>query len=149
MIKIILKNKKAFYDYFLDKKYIAGIQLFGNEVKSIRLKKVNLQNSYIKIENNEIFVFNMFVEKYEFCNKFDYDDKRKKKLLLNKREILQIKNKTQAKGLSVIPTKIISDRNLLKLEIYLAHGKKKYDKRLILKKKDDDLKIKKTLSYIY
>ncbi|WP_432729580.1 SsrA-binding protein ['Prunus avium' virescence phytoplasma] len=79
MIKIILNNKKAFYDYFLDKKYIAGIQLLGNEVKSIRLKKVNLQNAYIKIENNEIFVFNMFVEKYEFCNKFDYDDKRKKK----------------------------------------------------------------------
>lgn len=78
MIKIILNNKKAFYDYFLDKKYIAGIQLLGNEVKSIRLKKVNLQNSYIKIENNEIFVFNMFVEKYKFCNKFDYDDKRKK-----------------------------------------------------------------------
>ncbi|AYJ01314.1 SsrA-binding protein [Candidatus Phytoplasma ziziphi] len=148
MIKIILNNKKAFYDYFLDKKYIAGIQLLGNEVKSIRLKKVNLQNAYIKIENNEIFVFNMFVEKYEFCNKFDYDDKRKKKLLLNKREILQIKNKTQAKGLSIIPTKIISDRNLLKLEIYLARGKKKYDKRLILKKKDDDSKIKKTLSYI-
>ncbi|WAN63601.1 tmRNA-binding protein SmpB [Candidatus Phytoplasma rubi] len=149
MIKIILNNKKAFYDYFLDKKYIAGIQLLGNEVKSIRLKKVNLQNSYIKIESNEIFVFNMFVEKYEFCNKFDYDDKRKKKLLLNKREILQIKKTIQVKGLSVIPTKIISDRNLLKLEIYLARGKKKYDKRLILKKKDDDLKIKKTLSYIY
>ncbi|MDC9032216.1 SsrA-binding protein SmpB [Columbia Basin potato purple top phytoplasma] len=148
MIKIILTNKKAFYDYFLDKKYVAGIQLLGNEVKAIRLKKVNIDNAYINIENNEIFVFNMFIDKYISCNKFDHDEKRKKKLLLKKREILQIKSKIKIKGFSVVPVKIISERHLLKLEIYLAQGKKKFDKRSILKKKDDDLKIKKTLAYI-
>lgn len=148
MIKIILTNKKAFYDYFLDKKYVAGIQLLGNEVKAIRLKKVNIDNAYINIENNEIFVFNMFIDKYISCNNFDHDEKRKKKLLLKKREIFQIKSKIKIKGFSVVPVKIISERHLLKLEIYLARGKKKFDKRSILKKKDDDLKIKKTLAYI-
>ncbi|WP_341266827.1 SsrA-binding protein SmpB [Candidatus Phytoplasma fraxini] len=148
MIKTILINKKAFYDYFLEKKYVAGIKLLGNEVKAIRLKKVNLDNAYVNVENDEVFVFNMFIDKYVFCNTFDYDDKRKKKLLLKKREILQIKNKIQIKGLSVVPVKILSDRNLLKLEIYLVRGKKKYDKRAVLKKRDDDAKIKKTLSYL-
>ncbi|MDV3168171.1 MAG: SsrA-binding protein SmpB [Candidatus Phytoplasma stylosanthis] len=149
MIKTILTNKKAFYNYFLEKKYIAGIQLLGNEVKSIRLKKVNFDNSYINIENNEAFVFNMFIFKYDFSNKFDYEEKRKKKLLLKKKEILQIKNKIQIKDFSAIPVKIISDRNLLKLEIYLAKGKKKYDKRNLLKEKDDQLRIKKSLECIY
>ncbi|KND62485.1 SsrA-binding protein SmpB [Candidatus Phytoplasma phoenicium] len=145
MMKKIITNKKAFYDYFLEKKYLAGIQLLGNEVKSIRLGKVNLDNAYVHFKENELFVFNMTVFKYNFCNSFDYEEKRKKKLLLNKKEILQIKNKMQIKGFSIIPTKILIVRNLIKLEIYLAKGKKKYDKRFELKRKDDDLKIKKTL----
>ncbi|QTX03086.1 SsrA-binding protein [Candidatus Phytoplasma luffae] len=147
MIKTILANKKAFYDYFLDKKYIAGIKLLGNEVKSIRLKKVNFENSYVNFENNEIFVFNMLISKYNLCNSFDHDETRKKKLLLNKREILKIKGEIKKKGFSLIPVKIISVRNLLKLEIYLAKGKKKYDKRAVLKEKDDKIRIKKSLEY--
>ncbi|MFR0367789.1 SsrA-binding protein SmpB [Candidatus Phytoplasma palmae] len=144
MHKTIFKNKKVFYNYFLDKKYLSGIQLFGNEVKSIRLGKVNLEHSYIQIEGSEIFILNMFIEKYIFCNFFDFDEKRKKKLLLKKKEILQIKNNIQKKGFSVVPTKILSVRNLLKLEIYLAKGKKKYDKRMSLRKKEDERRIKKT-----
>ncbi|MEZ0180151.1 SsrA-binding protein SmpB ['Camptotheca acuminata' phytoplasma] len=148
MIKTILVNKKVSYDYFLEKKYVAGIQLLGNEVKSIRLKKVNFDNAYVNCENDEIFVYNMFISKYDFSNKFDFVENRKKKLLLKKREILQIKNKIKIKGLSVVPTKIISDRNLLKLEIYLVKGKKNYDKRVSLKKKDAVTRIKKDLENI-
>ncbi|MDV3167208.1 MAG: SsrA-binding protein SmpB [Vigna little leaf phytoplasma] len=144
MRKIII-NKKAIYDYFLEKKYLAGLQLLGNEVKSIRLGKVNLDNAYVHFEKDELFVVNMIVTKYNFCNNFDFEEKRLKKLLLNKREILQIKNKIKIKGFIVIPTKIISVRNLLKLEIYIAKGKKKYDKRLELKQKEDNLRIKKNL----
>ncbi|TVY12385.1 SsrA-binding protein SmpB [Candidatus Phytoplasma pini] len=147
MTKVIINSKKVFHDFFLEKKYLAGIQLLGNEVKSIRLGKVNLDNAYVHFEGTEIFVFNMFIDKYNSSNFVDYKEQRKRKLLLNKNEILQIKNKIQQKGLAVVPVKIVSVRRLLKLEIYLARGKKKYDKRLSLKQKDDELRVHKSLNY--
>ncbi|KAB8121739.1 MAG: SsrA-binding protein [Candidatus Phytoplasma cynodontis] len=145
-IKTILSNKKAFYNYLLDTKYIAGIKLLGNEVKSIRLGKVNLDNSYIKFNFDEVFIINMLISKYPFCNIFhNYNENRERKLLLNKREILQIKNKIQTKGFIVIPIRILIIKNLVKIEISLAKGKKKYDKRSLLKEKELDLKIKKMI----
>ncbi|WCA22653.1 SsrA-binding protein SmpB [Candidatus Phytoplasma oryzae] len=146
MKKTIITNKKVFYNFFLEKKYLAGIKLLGNEVKSIRLGKVNLDNSYIILENNEVFVLNMLVSKYPFINSFlKYDEKRKKKLLLRKKEILQIKNIIQNKGFVIIPIKVFIYNNLLKLEIALAKGKKKYDKRFSIKEKEVELRIKKMI----
>ncbi|MDV3157438.1 MAG: SsrA-binding protein SmpB [Candidatus Phytoplasma australasiaticum] len=145
----IIFNKKANYDYFLDKKYLAGIQLLGNEVKSIRLGQVHLDNSYVCIDNNELFVINMKITKYSCSNDFDYIDNRKKKLLLKKKEILQIKNKIKTHNLSIIPIKIFNQRNLFKLEIALARGKKKYDKRQDLKHKDELMYTKKILKEFF
>ncbi|KOR75391.1 SsrA-binding protein [Candidatus Phytoplasma pruni] len=147
MKKTVILNKKISYDYFLDKKYCAGIKLLGNEVKSIRLGKVNLDSSYIYFVGDELFVYNMKIAKYDFSNNFDFEENRKKKLLLKKQEILQIKSKIKLKNFSVIPIKLFLIKNLFKLEFALAQGKKKYDKRADLKKKDDNLRIKKTLKY--
>ncbi|EMR14607.1 MAG: SsrA-binding protein SmpB [Sweet potato little leaf phytoplasma] len=145
----VIFNKKANYDYFLDKKYSAGIQLLGNEVKSIRLGQVHLDNSYVCIDNNELFVINMKITKYSCSNDFDYIDNRKKKLLLKKKEILQIKNKIKTHNLAIIPIKIFNQRNLFKLEIALARGKKKYDKRQDLKNKDELMYTKKILKEFF
>ncbi|MDV3204509.1 MAG: SsrA-binding protein SmpB [Sweet potato little leaf phytoplasma] len=145
----VIFNKKANYDYFLDKKYSAGIQLLGNEVKSIRLGQVHLDNSYVCIDNNELFVINMKITKYSCSNNFDYIDNRKKKLLLKKKEILQIKNKIKTHNLAIIPIKIFNQRNLFKLEIALARGKKKYDKRQDLKNKDELMYTKKILKEFF
>ncbi|WBL31442.1 SsrA-binding protein SmpB [Candidatus Phytoplasma sacchari] len=146
MIKTIINNKKAIYNYFLEKKYVAGIKLLGYEVKSIRLGNVNLDNAYIKLYNNEIFILNMFVSKYHLINTFyKYDEKRNRKLLLKKTEIFQIKQKIQSKGFFVIPTKVFIYKNLIKLEIYLSKSKKKYDKRQTIKEKEIELKIKKMI----
>ncbi|KXT29129.1 ssrA-binding protein [Candidatus Phytoplasma oryzae] len=146
MIKTIITNKKIFYNYFLEKKYVAGIKLLGHEVKSIRLGKVTLDNAYIKIKNNEIFILNMLVSKYNLNNFFyDYDEKRPKKLLLKKKEILKINSQMKIKGFVVVPTKIFIYKNLLKLEIFLAKGKKRFDKKKVLKEKEIELKIKKMI----
>ncbi|MDV3163056.1 MAG: SsrA-binding protein [Candidatus Phytoplasma australasiaticum] len=111
----VIFNKKANYDYFLDKKYSAGIQLLGNEVKSIRLGQVHLDNSYVCIDNNELFVINMKITKYSCSNDFDHIDNRKKKLLLKKKEILKIKNKIKKHNLQIIQIKIYIQRNFFKL----------------------------------
>ncbi|MDV3143666.1 MAG: SsrA-binding protein SmpB [Candidatus Phytoplasma australasiaticum] len=145
----VIFNKKANYDYFLDKKYSAGIQLLGNEVKSIRLGQVHLDNSYVCIDNNELFVINMKITKYSCSNDFDHIDNRKKKLLLKKKEILQIKNKIKTHNLAIIPIKIFNQHNLFKLEIALARGKKKYDKRQDLKNKDELMYTKKILKEFF
>ncbi|MDO8167948.1 SsrA-binding protein SmpB [Candidatus Phytoplasma melaleucae] len=148
MMKNIIINKKVSYEYFLYKKYLAGVKLLGNEVKSIRLGQVNLDNSYVYFEGNELFIFNMRINKYNFSHFFNYEENRKKKLLLHKKEILQIKSQIQIKKMIVVLLRVFSDRNLLKLEIALARAKNKYDRRYELKKKDDELKIKKALKNI-
>ncbi|CCP88247.1 SsrA-binding protein SmpB [Candidatus Phytoplasma solani] len=145
-MKTIVTNKKALYDYFLEKKkYHAGIQLLGSEVKSIRLGKTNFNNAYAYIKNEEIFIVNMVILKYPFSRSLDYDENRTKKLLLQKQEIIQINNKIKTQSLSIIPLKLYFDKNLVKIEIALAKGKKKYDKRNSLKEKEANLSIQKTL----
>ncbi|WP_349401824.1 tmRNA-binding protein SmpB [Candidatus Phytoplasma solani] len=145
-MKTIITNKKAFYDFFLEKKkYHAGIKLLGSEVKSIRLGKISLNNAYVCVKNEEIFVVNMVVLKYPFSCSLQYDEKRIKKLLLQKKEILQIQNKIKTQGFLVIPLKVYFEKNLVKVEIVLGKGKKKYDKRNRLKEKEANLSIQQTL----
>ncbi|CAM11937.1 SsrA-binding protein [Candidatus Phytoplasma australiense] len=149
IMKTIATNKKAVFDFFLEKKkYHAGIKLLGNEVKSIRLGKISLNNSYAYIKNNEIFIVNLSILKYPFSCCMQYDENRTKKLLLRKQEIIQIQNKIKTQGFSVIPLKVYFEKNLVKVEIVLAKGKKKYDKRNSLKEKAAQLSIQKNLKKI-
>jgi SsrA-binding protein len=134
---INIKNKKASFEYHFIDKYVAGIVLQGSEIKSIRMGKVSLQDSYCTFLNNELFVMGMHIAPYVFARNFNYEAKRDRKLLLNKRELKKLLTKNKEKGLTIIPVRIfINDKGLAKLEIALAKGKKVYDKREDIKARD-------------
>ncbi|MFU0801358.1 MAG: SsrA-binding protein SmpB [Xylanivirga thermophila] len=135
-IKIIAQNKKARHDYFIDDTYEAGIVLTGTEVKSIRLGKVNLKDSYAEIRDGEVFVQNMHISPYDKGNIFNTDPLRSRKLLLNRREINKLLGYLQEKGYTLIPLKIYLKNGLVKLELAAARGKKLYDKRADIAKRD-------------
>jgi len=135
-MKIIAQNKKAYHDYFIEENYEAGIQLFGSEIKSIRQGKVNLSDSYVTFKNNEAYVLNMHISKYDYSNIFNHEETRTRKLLLHKNEIIKLFTKTKLQGYAVIPLKVYLKDGLCKVEIGLAKGKKDYDKRQTLKEKD-------------
>lgn len=140
---MIIKNKKAAHEYFLLEQFIAGIVLVGTEIKSIRLGKVSLVDSYCSFNGKELFLNNAHIAEYEFGNQFNHDPKRTRKLLLTKRELKKLKSKTQEKGLTIIPVTMYIDKNgYCKLSIYLAKGKKLYDRREDLKKKDSKKEMK-------
>ena len=129
-IKVVAQNRKARHDYFIEETYEAGIVLSGTEVKSIRLGKVNINDSYAGISGGEVFVHNMHISPYEKGNIFNRDPVRSRKLLLHKREINKLIGYTQQKGLTLIPLKVyINNRGLVKIELAVARGKKLYDKR--------------------
>ena len=133
---IQIKNKKAYFEYIIHEKYIAGIVLHGTEIKSIRAGKASIVESYCTVQNGEIFVRNMTIAEYDYGTYNNHDPKRDRKLLLNKREIKKIGNKTKESGLTIIPLLLfISPEGYAKLEIALAKGKKMYDKRESLKEK--------------
>jgi len=135
-VKII--NKKAKYEYILNDSYVSGIVLTGSEIKSIRNSKVSIRESFCKFTNDELFIINMNIEKYEFSNNDAYNPKRSRKLLLNKKELEKLKKSVQQKGSSIIPYKIfINEKGLAKLEIFTATGKKLFDKRASIKDKDN------------
>lgn len=135
--KISIKNKKAFHEYFISDKIVAGIQLTGTEIKSIRAGKVSLAESYCTFKGMELFVINMHITEYQYGTYNNHDPKRDRKLLLNKRELKKLSIKVKEKGFTVIPVFLfINDKGLAKLEIGLAKGKKLYDKRETLKAKD-------------
>jgi len=135
-VKII--NKKAKYEYILNDSYVSGIVLTGSEIKSIRNSKVSIRESFCKFTNDELFIINMNIEKYEFSNNDAYNPKRPRKLLLNKKELEKLKKSVQQKGSSIIPYKIfINEKGLAKLEIFTAIGKKLFDKRASIKDKDN------------
>jgi SsrA-binding protein len=135
--KINIKNKKASFEYHFIDKYIAGIVLQGSEIKSIRLGKVNLQDSYCTFENDELYVKEMHISPYVLARNYNHEAKRDRKLLLNKRELKKLLTKNKEKGLTIIPIRIfLSDNGLAKLEIALAKGKKIYDKREDIKARD-------------
>ena len=134
--KLLANNKKAYFDYFIEDKWEAGISLFGTEVKSIRMGKVSIKESYIKIENGEVFVYNMHVSPYEKGNFFNRDPIRVKKLLLHRAEINKITGKIAEKGYTLVPLQVYLKDGLIKVEVGLAKGKKLYDKRDSIAKKD-------------
>ena len=135
-IKLVANNKKAYFDYFIEDKYEAGIALHGTEVKSIRMGKCSIKESYIKIEDGEVFIYGMHVSPYEKGNIFNKDPMRIKKLLMHKYEINKLNGKLQQKGLTLVPLQVYLKGGLVKVEVGLARGKKLYDKRESLAKKD-------------
>lgn len=138
-----IKNKKAYYNYIISDEYEAGIALVGTEIKSIRKGSVNISDSYIRIKNNEAYIINMFVEKYDSGSIFNHETNRERKLLLRKREILKIKEKVVKEGYTLIPLKIYIKNNVAKVLIALAKGKKMYDKREDIKKRDLEREVNK------
>lgn len=134
---IVIKNKKASHDYEFLEKYIAGIKLYGTEIKSIREGKPNLVDSYCFLKDGEVFLKGMHISEYWWGNLNNHDPLRERKLLLTKREIRKIDRKIKESGLTIIVTKVfIYERGQAKAEIAIAKGKKEYDKRETLKKKD-------------
>ncbi len=134
--KLIANNKKAYHDFFILDTYEAGIALHGTEVKSLRMGKCSIKESFIRIENGEVFIYGMHVSPYEKGNIFNKDPLRVKKLLLHKSEINKLLGKIKEKGMSVVPLKVYFKGSLVKVEIGLAKGKKLYDKRDDIAKKD-------------
>ena len=125
----IAQNKKAWHDYFVDEKFEAGIELFGTEVKSLRLGAVNLKDSYCSFKNGEIFALGVHISPYEKGNIFNREPLRPKKLLMHKKEIVRLASKAAEKGFSVIPLSLYFSGSRVKMEIGLCRGKKLYDKR--------------------
>ena len=141
--KLFFKNRKASFNYEIFDKYIAGIILKGTEIKSIRNSLINLNSSFCTIDKNEVYVKDLSISEYRFGNSKNHDPKGIRKLLLNKREINQIKKKVIEKKLSIIPLNLfVSDRGYAKIEIALCKGKKIYDKREAVKKREIDRKIR-------
>ena len=135
-IKLIANNKKAYHDYFIEETYEAGIALHGTEVKSLRMGKCSIKESFVRIENEEVYIYGMHISPYEKGNIFNRDPLRVKKLLLHKSEIRKMKGKIAEKGYTLVPLKVYFNRSLVKVEIGLAKGKKLYDKRQDIAKKD-------------
>lgn len=149
MEKIIAENRKAYHDYHILEKYEAGIALKGTEVKSIRLGRVNLRDSFARIENGELWLYNMHISPYEQGNRFNHEPKRPRKLLMHKREIMRLFGKTREKGLTLVPLKLYFKGNYAKIELGLAKGKKIYDKREEMAKRDAAREIEKALRARY
>lgn len=136
-IKVICSNKKAHFNYFIENVFEAGIVLVGSEVKSLRLGKGNIEDAHASASGNELFLYNMHIAEYEKSNRFNHSTKRPRKLLLNRREINKILGKIQQKGYSLVVLKAyFNNKNIVKLELALAKGKKLHDKREALKEKD-------------
>ena len=135
-VKMIANNKKAYHDYFIDEKYEAGIELYGTEVKSLRMGKCSIKESFIKVENNQVYVYGMHISPYEKGNIFNKDPLRTRKLLLHKLEIRKLQSKIKEKGYTLVPLQVYFKGSLVKVEIGLARGKKLYDKRDDIARKD-------------
>jgi SsrA-binding protein len=134
---VMIKNKKAEFEYFLLETYLSGICLFGTEIKSIRLGKASLVDSFCSFKNDELFINNMHIAEYEFGNNFNHEPKRPRKLLLTKKELRKIKKKITEKGLTIIPVNMFINKDgLCKLTISIAKGKKLHEKANSIKEKD-------------
>ena len=135
--KLVANNKKAYYDYFIEDTYEAGIALAGTEVKSVRMGKCSIKESYIQVENNEMYIFGMHISPYEKGNIFNKDPLRTRKLLLHKNEIMKLRVQVAEKGYTIVPLTVYLKEGLVKVSIGLAKGKKNYDKRDSIAKKDE------------
>ncbi|WP_243373566.1 SsrA-binding protein SmpB [Geotalea sp. SG265] len=134
--KLICNNKKAYHDYFIEEKFEAGMVLKGTEVKSLRMGKANLNDSFALIKNGEAFLHNLHISPYDFGNRENHDPDRMRKLLLHKKEIGKLFGKIREQGYSVVPLRLYFKAGMVKVELGMAKGKKLYDKREDLKKKD-------------
>ena len=134
--RLIANNNKAYHDYFIEEKYEAGIALHGTEVKSLRMGKCSIKESFIRIERNEVYIYGMHISPYEKGNIFNKDPLRVKKLLLHRDEIRKLQGKISEKGYTLVPLQVYFKKSLIKVEIGLAKGKKLYDKRQDIAKKD-------------
>ena len=142
-----IENRKARFDYFVEDTYECGIALKGTEIKSIRLGKANLKDSYGIIKNDELYVLNMHISLYDEGNIFNHEEKRTRKLLAHKNEILKMKTKLNAEGYTLIPLKLYIKEGKAKILIGIAKGKKTYDKKEVIKQRDIDRYNKKTMNY--
>ena len=136
MDKVVATNRKARHDYHIEENYEAGIVLTGTEVKSVRGSKVNLKDSYARVDNGEIFLYNMHISPYEPGNRYNHDPLRIRKLLMHKMEISRLAGKIKEKGYAIIPLKVYFKKGRVKIELGLARGKKLYDKRRDIAERD-------------
>jgi SsrA-binding protein len=143
--KLVAQNKKAFHDYHIEEKYEAGIVLTGTEIKSIRAGKVNLRDSFAQVRRGEVTLHNMHVSPYEQGNRYNHEPLRTRKLLLHKDQINRLIGAIKEKGYTLVPLKVYLKNGLAKVEIALGKGKKEYDKRETLKKKDAQREIEKAI----
>lgn len=137
-IKIIAKNRKAGFEYFLLEQFEAGIELQGSEIKSIRANQVSINEAYIQIEDMEAWLMNAHIAPYDAASHFNHDPKRKRRLLLHKKEILKLWDSVRQKGVTIVPVKLYLKDGRAKLEIAIAKGKKLYDKRDVIAKRDQE-----------
>ncbi len=144
---IEIKNKKAYYDYFVEREIECGIVLNGTEVKSIRKGSANLKDTYARIKNNEAYIINMYIAPYEEGNRYNVYERRERKLLLHKNEIIKLKSIVSTEGYSLIPLKLYFKNNNVKILLGLCKGKKLYDKRESIKKRDLLRETKKIMNY--
>ena len=135
-VKLVANNKKAYHDYFIEDKYEAGIELFGTEVKSIRMGKCSIKESFIRIEKGQVYIYGMHISPYEKGNIFNKDPLRVRRLLMHKTEIRRLESKLAEKGLTLVPLQVYFKGSLVKVEVGLARGKELYDKRQDIAKKD-------------
>ena len=135
-IKLVANNKKAYHDYFIDEKFECGIELFGTEVKSIRMGKCSVKEAFVRIDKNEVYIYGMHINPYEKGNIFNKDPLRARKLVMHRSEINMLEGKIREKGLTLVPLQVYFKGSLVKVEIGLARGKKLYDKRDDIAKKD-------------
>ncbi len=143
-----IRNKKAYHDYEILEKYEAGIALQGTEVKSLREGKANIRDAFVRIENGEAFLFNAYIAPYTHGNLFNHEPTRKRKLLLHKSEIKRLMGKVQEKGLTIIPLRIyFNQRGKAKVEIALVRGRKKYDKREAIKRRELEREAQKAMKF--
>lgn len=143
-MKILVQNKKAYYDFFIEDTYEAGIELFGTEVKSVRAGKCSIREAYVEFRRGEAFLVGMNISPYEMGNIYNRDPLRVRRLLLHRREIRALVEAVTKDGYTALPTKIyLSDRGLVKVEVAIAKGKKLYDKRESIQKRDIERKLKK------
>ena len=134
--KLVANNKKAYHDYFIDDKYETGIELYGTEVKSIRMGKCSIKEAFVRIENGQVYIYGMHISPYEKGNIFNKDPLRQRKLLMHRREIDKLLSNIKEKGVTLVPLQVYFKGSLVKVEIGLARGKKLYDKRDDIAKKD-------------
>lgn len=143
--KVISTNKKAFHDFTIFDKYIAGIVLLGTEIKAVRKNAVNLKDSFAKIEDGEIFLYNCHISPYEHGNRYNHEPERVRKLLLTKKEILKMQGKIKKEGYTIVPLELFLTKGFAKLEIGLAKGKKLHDKREDIAKKSQNRDIQRAM----